>query len=147
MYNSAAHLVAQYLMNRQVYIIVALAANGMLIALAQIADATYIVAGHQGIPARRQLTCTISTSAYICGKDTYGDCVKPTITYMLPNQWTNQDVTVNYSGTTSGSLTFSDNGTQSVTVTSSTGHRIKEDITVDKIDKIAPVMPDYDYSK
>lgn len=100
-----------------------------------------------GDTCRRQLTCTISTSAYICGKDTYGDCVKPTITYMLPNQWTNQDVTVNYSGTTSGSLTFSDNGTQSVTVTSSTGHRIKEDITVDKIDKIAPVMPDYDYSK
>ena len=87
------------------------------------------------------LTCTQPNDP------TYSKCVRPTITYTLPSQWTNQDVTINYSGTTSGSLTFADNGTQSVTATSSTGHRIREDITVDKIDKIAPVMPDYDYSK
>ena len=96
-----------------------------------------------GDTCRRQLTCTISTSAYICGKDTYGDCVKPTITYMLPDHWTNQDVTINYSGTTSGSLTFTNNGTQSVMVTSSTGHRVREDITITTIDKDAPAAPSY----
>lgn len=79
-----------------------------------------------------------------CTKDDYGDCVKPTISFTTPpTAWTNKDVTINYSGTTSGILTYTANGTQSVTATSSSGHRIREDVTVSNIDKDKPEKPTY----
>ena len=90
------------------------------------------------------VVCGISTTTPKCGQEgKYTNCVIPTVNYTLPDKWTNQDVTIHLSGNTTGSLTFSDNGTQSIEITSSTGHRIREDITIDKIDKEAPERPNY----
>ena len=90
--------------------------------------------GYSYCSGNTHLTCTTKS---------YATCVKPRINYSVPDTWTNQDVTINYTGSQSGSLTFTANGTQSITVTSSTGHRIREDITIYKIDKDVPAAPSY----
>ena len=93
--------------------------------------------------------CTIASEAgsvLTCSQPndpTYSQCIRPTINYTLPERWTNQDVTIHYTGTTTGDLTFTNNGTKSITATSSTGHRRREDITIDKIDKEAPATPSF----
>lgn len=83
------------------------------------------------------LTCTTPNDP------TFSKCIKPSIYYAMPTQWTNQSVTINYTGTVFGSLSFDANGTKSVSATSSTGHRIREDITVDKIDVDTPMIPNF----
>ena len=97
-----------------------------------------------GSVCKKVLTCTQSTTDPLCGKDLYGDCVMPTVSYDLdPNrmEWTNNDVVVNYTGTESGSLIFTESGTQELTITSSSGHQIKDLIGVMRIDKVAPELP------
>lgn len=90
------------------------------------------------------VVCGISMSTPKCGQGgTYSNCIMPTINYNVPSTWTNQDVKIRYGGTQSGTLTFIENGTQNVTITSSSGHRIRENITIDQIDKIAPSTPNY----
>lgn len=78
-------------------------------------------------------TCRYSAGQMVCGKT--AKCVKPTISYILPSGWTNEDITITYSGTQSGSIIFEENGMKSIIAMSSTGHRIREDITISRIDK------------
>lgn len=94
------------------------------------------------------LTCTTSTSTPKCSQSgAYTNCIMPTVIYTLPNQWTNQDVCIDYNGTTAGTLIFTNNSTQSVTVVSTSGHQIQEHITIDKIDKALPNIPEYQLPK
>lgn len=90
------------------------------------------------------LTCNKPASKLICTKSTYANCVMPTVQYNFDPSlmdWTNNDVVINYSGSQSGSLLFKDNGTQELTITSASGHQIRDVVGVMRIDKLVPDMP------
>ena len=55
--------------------------------------------------------------------------------------WTNEDVVIHYSGTQSGDLVFTDSGKQDLTITSTSGHQIRDTISVVRIDRLIPAVP------
>lgn len=116
-------------------------------------------ATHASGVCKSNLQCNSSHSYLSCSKGTYGNCQLPTLTGATPSisDWTNHpDQTITVTGSNIATLTSptlaiankeitaTDNGSYTITATSTSGHTKSYTLTVLSFDRKQPNTPNYD---